>query len=187
MKSWPWVCIERAGHVHIICPLLFFQAAGQTSGRVRIKLCGPMVTIRGQYSLGYPMISGTSSTCQKGGNFNPRSAAGVNITPPHSRIFSIAQKRPQISTKKLVLPYSASIWRILTNFQKNPLRNFWENGVLVTSCPAILYRSVQEMVMERFGSSSGFEPSHRNLAHFDAFVVIFVRNIYLIMRETPLK
>ena len=59
-------CWARAQILHLIS---FFQAAGQTSGRIRLILCGPMDTIWGQYSLGHPVISGTSSTCQRGGIF----------------------------------------------------------------------------------------------------------------------
>ena len=50
-------------------PLFIFQGCRPASGRIRLKLCGLMASIGGQYSLGYPVISGTSSTCQRGGNF----------------------------------------------------------------------------------------------------------------------
>ena len=41
------------------------KAARQTSGRIRQKLVGPMAITGGQSPLGYPVISGTSSTCQR--------------------------------------------------------------------------------------------------------------------------
>ena len=36
---------------------------------IRLKLCGPMDTTGGQNPFGYPVISGTSSTCHKGESF----------------------------------------------------------------------------------------------------------------------
>ena len=39
---------------------------------------------------------------------------------------------------KVLVPYPASIWHLLSKFKKNPLRNFWEKGVVVTSYSPIL-------------------------------------------------
>ena len=39
---------------------------------------------------------------------------------------------------KLSVAYTASIWRLLSKFQKNLSKNLWEIGVLVTLCYAIL-------------------------------------------------
>ena len=60
---------------------------------------------------------------------------GVNITP--SRFSRYLKKTTPGIDAKISVPYLASIWRLLLISSFNPSRNFWENGLLVTSCSAI--------------------------------------------------
>ena len=61
---------------------------------------------------------------------------GVNISP--LLYFLDSWKTTADIDAKLLVLYSASIWHLLTKYQKKTLRSFWENCVLVTSCSAIL-------------------------------------------------
>ena len=69
-------------------------------------------------------------------SLNPRLTEGGRKTPPLPTFHDRSKTAADIDAKLLV-PSSASIWRLPPKFQKNPLRNFWENDVLVTSCFAI--------------------------------------------------
>ena len=67
---------------------------------------------------------------------NPRPAGGGNIALLPD--FLDSSKTAAYIDAKFSVASPASIWRLPPKFQKNPSINFWENGVLVTSCFAIL-------------------------------------------------
>ena len=62
---------------------------------------------------------------------------GRQIRPPLPDFLDRSKMLPDIDTKDF-MPYSAAILRISQKHQKNRLRNFRENGDLVTSCFAVL-------------------------------------------------
>ena len=62
---------------------------------------------------------------------------GAHNAPPLANFLKNLKKREDIDAK-LTVRYSTSIWHPQTKFQQNPSRTFWENGVLVMSCLAIL-------------------------------------------------
>ena len=66
--------------------------------------------------------------------------------PPLANFLNNLKTRADIGTK-LTVPYSASIQHPQTWFQRHLLRRFWENGVLVTSCHAILGRNSAKIQM----------------------------------------
>ena len=61
---------------------------------------------------------------------------GANIAPLPDFLDS-SKMATDIDAKPSV-PSPVSIWRLPSKFQKNPSRIFWKNGVLMTSCFAIL-------------------------------------------------
>ena len=82
-------------------------------------------------------ISETQTTIGWGGAYN---------APPPANFLNNSKKRADIDAK-LTVPYSAPIWHPQTKFQRNPPRNFWEKGVLVKLCLAILGRKMANIQM----------------------------------------
>ena len=78
---------------------------------------------------------------------NPRPAGGGGqiLPPPLLPDFLDSSNTAANIDVKLSVASPAWIWRLPAKFQKIPSRNFWENGVLVTSCPAILGKKKQQM------------------------------------------
>ena len=71
---------------------------------------------------------------------------GAKNAPPIANFLNNLKTWADIGAKRTV-PYSASIWHPETKFKRNPLRHLWENGVLVTSCRAILGRKSANVQM----------------------------------------
>ena len=72
---------------------------------------------------------------------------GGRKTPPPPLTFLDRSKTAADIDAKLSVPFPASIWRLPPKFQRNPLRNFWVNGVLVTS-------RFSDVIFSDFGSKS---------------------------------
>ena len=64
-KSWHWVHIASAGHVHPICTSFQFLKLGQIV-QTRLKVHELIALVDGHVPLWLRVLNGTSSTCQKG-------------------------------------------------------------------------------------------------------------------------
>ena len=80
-------------------------------------------------------------------SFNPCLTEGRAKNAPPLLTFLDRSKTAADIDAKLSVPFPASIWRLPPKFQRNPLRNFWVNGVLVTS-------RFSDVIFSDFGSKS---------------------------------
>ena len=63
--------IARAWHVHVICTSFYsFKTAGETSGRIRMKLCKTIAAMAVNVSFWLAVVTGTNSTYQMGNLIN---------------------------------------------------------------------------------------------------------------------
>ena len=76
--------------------------------------------------------------------FNPHPAGGQKLPPPLPDFIDSSQTVADINAK-LSVSSPTSIWCLPPKFQRNQLRKFWENGILLTLCFAILNKKTANL------------------------------------------